>query len=707
MRLSGLNVIPQSMNEINVFGGINDNVYTPEGFFKQMENMSSDYYPALAPRKIRDKYKVNNRINGVVTVNGNVYMAVGTGLYKNGTIINGVVLENNSKKMLVLGAEIVIIPDKIVYNTEDNTSVMLDLTIKINQRIGYSSSDSVRSPWGFSNCYLAPSDELGNPYLDCSMQIHTEGYIDYVNKTAPVGSSKVNPYVCSRDDVKNYNKDEKYTPMFLSWNKLTDNVCMQQYFKESSAFMPVDMYTTLYAECSSSDDAQKVFQSIKQGDCIEFNIEDRSGKVRQKNDFMETEWNLINQLIKGVYVKKVNYTGKYILIVLRGVDILNFMKKNNYMSEGTAFGEAAVYNVPATVRFPFSSDESLIIKREIPDMDFMTVSNNRIWGCSSNKHEIYACKQGDAKNWNTFAGLASDAYAVTVGSDGDFTGACTYRGEPYFFKEDLIICMYGNKPSNYQVSEIFYPGIEKGSSESICYLGGVMYYKSRRGIVRFDGSGVYPVSDELGNRVLKNAKAIAGDKKYFVSVKDGEKSSLYVYDSDKGLWHMEDNLNPDGLFKAGNGVFAYTIFPAGSYIYRLDGNAELPVQGVILEKTAEVPENIENGDYKINTRGIRWSAATGPIESGSIEAKYIQRIGIRYEAEDMAVLKVLVQYDNETAWSEVFYYEGKKNEGAVSIAFRPRRCEKFRLKFEGEGQCLIHRINRSVNEGSDMHYGNF
>ncbi|MFR6561684.1 MAG: hypothetical protein ACLUR5_06615 [Eubacterium ventriosum] len=40
-----------------------------------------------------------------------------------------------------------------------------------------------------------------------------------------------------------------------------------------------------------------------------------------------------------------------------------------------------------------------------------------------------------------------------------------------------------------------------------------------------------------------------------------------------------------------------------------------------------------------------------------------------------------MKYDNEEKWIKAYEHEGKKSEGPVNIAFRPRRCEKFRLRF--------------------------
>ena len=99
----------------------------------------------------------------------------------------------------------------------------------------------------------------------------------------------------------------------------------------------------------------------------------------------------------------------------------------------------------------FTQASGLKIKRKVPDMDFLTECENRLWGCSSKNHEVYASKLGDPLNWNVFEGISTDSYAATIGSDGDFTAAATYSGYALFFKEHTIHKVYGNKPSNIQI----------------------------------------------------------------------------------------------------------------------------------------------------------------------------------------------------------------------------------------------------------------
>ena len=67
---------------------------------------------------------------------------------------------------------------------------------------------------------------------------------------------------------------------------------------------------------------------------------------------------------------------------------------------------------------------------------------------------IYACKLGDPTNWFSYRGIAADSYAVTVGSDGAFTGAATCMGYALFFKENTLHKLCGTKPSDFQLTSL-------------------------------------------------------------------------------------------------------------------------------------------------------------------------------------------------------------------------------------------------------------
>lgn len=715
MRLPELATIKSSVTTINAFEGINDNVYIPEGYFKDMKNMTSDYYPALANRKKRDVYSMRDElsaINGAIEINGNLYVVEGTKLYKDGKAVSGITLTNDKKKMYGYGAYLVIMPDKKMYNTQDGKVTNMSFTYKIKQK----TQDNV-----LPMLYL--SDKDGNPYAvmptvpnrseDSTGDEKINTFRSGMSSEIPAfcSTDKINPLWTTKAVVMNHEETENENLGLITITN--DKLAIKHYDSNYSMWNTTSLYVTWWYQADTEAKAKEITNAIKEGDFISLKVEDSAGRDMESSDYPSYTYNLWKYFSQYAKVENVLISGKQIGIVFSntGIDYLNYyakqyrgrIKKGNeaYEEDGKMILQPAIKSMPKlmTADLPWNGRFSyLTIKKDMPDMDYITISANRIWGCSNAKHEIYACKQGDPTSWRTYAGIANDAYAVTIGSDGDFTGACTYKGMPFFFKENLIICLYGTKPSNYQVSEIYYPGIEKGSSDSLALVNGYVYFKSKKGVVRFDGSSTQTISDELGLKAFNNAVGGAGEEKYYIAMQENGVNHLFVYDTRKQMWHKEDDGKPRRFFRYKQSLFGIMTT---DQIVRYEGMNIITNNLPVSFRNKEIEETSQMGEFTIHNRGIDWYAETGPIESGSTNAKHIQRLGIRYELSERAWLKVSVKYDNEEKWIKAYEHEGKKSEGPVNIAFRPRRCEKFRLRFEGEGDCKILSIQRTVNEGSE------
>lgn len=731
MKLPELQPIKTNKVALDVFKGINDNVYTPEGYFKDMKNMTSDYYPALSQRQIREQYKLSGNINGAITVNDNLYTIVGTKMYKNGTVVSGVSVTDSQKQLVGYGAYIVIMPDKLMYNTQNGSVKKMSYTRKIDLSVEGIKENDIR----LSKLYL--SDEDGNPYVVMDMEgenvplsekdgdTKIKNFIDTEKKGWPDYVSTVNALIGAKSLVKMYMGEwgGKYK---LGFCPITSEhkIAFEYYNDSMNTWTSPKLYVTYCVEMKTEAQAKELTSAIVKGNFIKLELSTTSGTVLKNGVIDRRKYNFYQKFAKGIKVESVRQKNKYVGFVFSNtsIDYLDFVRKmggyttaNYTVDSGSGnVGSPKLQTCVKTMTSEYSFPEGgaagndycvLNIKKDMPDMNYITVSENRIWGCSNSKHEIYACKQGDATSWYCYAGISSDSYAVTIGSDGDFTGCCTYKGMPYFFKDNLIIGIYGTKPSNYQLQEVYYAGIEKGSSKSIWYMNGIMYFKSRRGIVKFDGSSISVISEELGQKLFKDAIGCATDSKYIVAMKENNKNRLFVYDSEKNMWHIEDDLRPDYFFKYGASV--YGVKRTASMIYRIDGINDISGKLPYATKSKEIEDYKTVDDMKVYSRGLSWYAETGAIEKGSVNAKYIQRLGIRFELEQRAYLTVKVKYDNDEEWREVYTHEGKKDEGPVSIAFRPCRCSKFRLRFEGEGRCTIHNIQREVYEGSDLYHGNF
>ena len=176
-------------------------------------------------------------------------------------------------------------------------------------------------------------------------------------------------------------------------------------------------------------------------------------------------------------------------------------------------------------------------------MDFVVESGNRIWGCNSEKNEIYASKLGDPKNFDSFMGISTDSYAVTVGTDGEFTGAVSFRGYIIFFKEHCIHKIYGQNPP-YTVNTSYIRGVQKGSHKSLCVVNETLYYKSPNGICAFEGGVPVDISSALGGAYYTDAIAGVLGNRYYICMSDKNgKRVLFNYDESRNIWHKEDNID--------------------------------------------------------------------------------------------------------------------------------------------------------------------
>ena len=351
-------------------------------------------------------------------------------------------------------------------------------------------------------------------------------------------------------------------------------------------------------------------------------------------------------------------------------------KGDNYIIVIGIIDEAKTQSTPITV------------SRKMPNVDFIIESENRLWGCRyglsvDNKfvNEIYASKLGDFKNWNSFQGISTDSYAVSLGTDGPFTGAITHIGYPLFFKENCMHKIYGSYPANYQIQTTVCRGVQRGCSKSLAIVNEVLYYKARSAICSYDGSLPVEISAALGDMVYADAVAGVLRNKYYIAMRDvNEKNPdkqypLFVYDTQKGMWHKEDNTR------------ATAFCNCDGELYYID-------HGTKTIKTVR-------GTGIPDTKAIKWEAITGIIGAESPDKKYISRIVLRVSLEVGSTLHMQIQYDSSGTWEQVFAMTTSTLK-TFAVPIRPKRCDHFRLRFIGEGEAKVFSITKTYEQGSDM-----
>lgn len=329
--------------------------------------------------------------------------------------------------------------------------------------------------------------------------------------------------------------------------------------------------------------------------------------------------------------------------------------------------------------------ETLTIKREVPQLDFICSHENRLWGCKGNT--IYASKLGDPFNWNVFDGLSTDSYTVQVQSAGDFTACVSAFGYPIFFKEDAIYKVYGAKPSNFQVMSSASLGVEKGSDRSLAIAGETLFYLSRTGITAYGGGVPQSIASAFGQDRYTDAVGGSDGAKYYVSMKNAAgEASLFVFDTRCNLWHKEDETEAVGFAWDGE---LYTLSKTGALF--VGGNVRNLPQGATQEQT--VPYIAEWADI---TEYVTGNSTAIP----SPEKKHLTKLLLRLELAEGASCKIEVQYDGDGDWQEVKTLNATKKR-SFYLPVIPRRCDYFALRLSGSGEMVLYSLVREIAQGSE------
>lgn len=349
---------------------------------------------------------------------------------------------------------------------------------------------------------------------------------------------------------------------------------------------------------------------------------------------------------------------------------------------------------------PADPSATVTIKREVPDMDYVCEAQNRLWGCrygydsdlGKTLNELYCCALGDFKNWSQYLGVSTDSWRASRGSDGPWTGCINYLGSPTFFKENVIHPISVSSIGAHQVGDIPARGVQQGSYKSLAVVNETLYYKSRTGVMAYQGGIPAEVGEALGDEKYYRAVAGAFGQRYYICMSEQAEDPaapaesvwhLFCYDAGKGIWMREDNLHAECFAQVDDELYVQSE----NKIYALNGTTE--------GKTGWSMENAP-----------KWIVETGIQHYEYPDKKYVSRYNIRLQMEKGSRIQMYMEYDSKGPW--IFMGDVKAgdimtdNTGTANIPVRPRRCDHLRFKLEGTGNVRILSIARLLQKGSDM-----
>ena len=330
------------------------------------------------------------------------------------------------------------------------------------------------------------------------------------------------------------------------------------------------------------------------------------------------------------------------------------------------------------------------VERTCPEMDFVVEKDNRLWGCSSADHEIYCCKLGDPTNWRAYQGVATDSYAVTVGTPGPFTGAAVSGSAVIFFKENCLHRVYGTQPSNFTVYVDNLRGVQQGCHKSAVRVNEYLYYKSVFDVCVYADSEVAGISAALGTESYKNAVAGVCGSRLYLSMEDQEGAwQLLVYDTAAGVWTREDGTHALG--------FASCL--TETFMLRADGELYALLPGEYNKDFFMVGSDYTVYAQEETDEEVSWELRTGEILRELPDHKYIGKIQLYLELDPGARAEAALRRDGG-AWEKVQELSGG-DQRRCTLPIYPRRCDRMEIRLTGVGHARLVNWSKYVGYGSE------
>ncbi|MBP3413146.1 MAG: hypothetical protein J6K89_07785 [Oscillospiraceae bacterium] len=327
-------------------------------------------------------------------------------------------------------------------------------------------------------------------------------------------------------------------------------------------------------------------------------------------------------------------------------------------------------------------EENITVKRTMPDMDILFEHGNRLWGAKGK--ELFASKIGDPRNWNCYDGLSTDSWYLATQGKGEFTAGISY-GYPRFFKEGSMLKVYGSIPSAFQTSEQLILGVKEGENRSLTHCHNLLFWLSPKGMVIYNGGSASLQEQVFGDWELQNVVA-CGDVRYAFfgadigphPIAEGERAyAVFRYDTERQLWSKEESHG-----------FLRSLSFDGGLLYGLYDGGEI-----------EVFNGAESGNRKKREEPFSSYVEFGDFTDGQTNQKGLSRLNIRLAVERDSWVELWIRYDSEGEWRRLRRMEhcGKS---VTTIPVIPRRCDHYRIRFEGYGAWKLFSIARERSIGS-------
>ena len=180
---------------------------------------------------------------------------------------------------------------------------------------------------------------------------------------------------------------------------------------------------------------------------------------------------------------------------------------------------------------------------------------------------------------------------------------------------------------------------------------------------------------------FRNGIAGSDGLKYYISMQDENGEWwLYVYDTQKGMWHKEDKTHVTHFARCEGNL--YYLNDLGEIW--ITGNIQDPPEGCETEE--ELPFMVEFTDF----------TDEDPNKKG------VARLQLRIELEEDATAQCWIQFDSSGTWQAVGEHMRGDVKRSYVLPIVTTRCDHYRIKITGEGGCRVYSLARESYSGSEL-----
>lgn len=273
-----------------------------------------------------------------------------------------------------------------------------------------------------------------------------------------------------------------------------------------------------------------------------------------------------------------------------------------------------------------------MIDSGIPDIDYATVYNARLFGVKDGK--IYASAFNSYVNWNLDTAEdynEGNAWMSETQSNpkaqNTFVALTVYDGHPIGFKPDYMQTVYNTK-NPFRIVDIGEFGCV--SNKAHCQCGGALFFASKDGVYRYGGGYPAKISEKLSIADYSTAELAAHKDEVYLNVG----GNIYTYSVITGAWARGETLSgmgnmvatTDGVYILGNDIIAKLRCGDAYYDMRLElGDIAMQTTDNKRPKEISVLYRLSNGSVTISATDGERSVEKDTDREGTHSARLLTR----------------------------------------------------------------------------------